>query len=193
LAKADSIAPDGVPILWGASLAGRPLPGRIATTDVFHDFARAASAHGISFFFFGGTEEVNAKAVATVRALYPELKIAGARHGYFAPQEEDRVIAEISATKPDIVWVGLGIPRQELFVARNLEKFVGATWVKTCGGLFDFLAGRVSRAPGWMQRMGLEWVYRVYLEPRRLFWRYFSTTPHALYRMVIATPRVHRK
>jgi N-acetylglucosaminyldiphosphoundecaprenol N-acetyl-beta-D-mannosaminyltransferase len=191
LAKADSIAPDGVPILWGARyIAGWAMPERIATTDVFHDFARAAEREGISFYLFGGTKEVNAQALARVRELFPNLKIAGARHGFFAQKDEAAVIAEIVATKPDIVWVGLGIPSQELFVARTLHLWKGVTWVKTCGGLFDFLAGRVSRAPEWMQRAGLEWVYRVWLEPRRLFWRYLTTTPHGLYRMLVATPRV---
>lgn len=189
LRKADSIAPDGASILWGAKyFAKRPLPERVATTDVFHNLACAAQDHDVSFYMFGASPEVNARAVATVKALYPRLRLVGSRHGYFASGEEDQVIADIVATKPDIVWVGLGVPRQEKFVARNLEKFRGVTWVKTCGGLFDFLGGRVSRAPQWMQDRGLEWLYRVVLEPRRLFWRYASTNGPALYLMFRDTP-----
>ena len=188
LQKADAIAADGMSIVWGARLfAGRRLPERVATTDLFHDIAMAAEANGLSIYMLGATADVNARAVSQVRALYPNLKIAGARDGYFSSEEEDDVVKAIIAAKPDVLWVGLGVPRQELFVARHLERFQGVTWVKTCGGLYDFLGGLRSRAPGWMRRNGLEWAYRAYLEPRRLLWRYLTTNIHAIYRMAIAS------
>jgi N-acetylglucosaminyldiphosphoundecaprenol N-acetyl-beta-D-mannosaminyltransferase len=188
LTKADAIAADGMSILWGARVfARRTIPERCSTTDLFHDIVRTAEEHGLSIFMFGATEEMNDRAVQRVRELYPRLKIAGRRHGYFKDEEEDRIVEEIVATKPDIVWVGLGVPRQEIFVARHLEKFQGVTWVKTCGGLYDFLAGLRSRAPAWMRRNGLEWAYRTILEPRRLFWRYATTNVHAIYRMAVAS------
>jgi exopolysaccharide biosynthesis WecB/TagA/CpsF family protein len=188
LAKADAIAADGMSVLWGARIfAGRSIPERAATTDLFHDIAKTAEDHGLSMFLFGATEEMNARAVEEVRRLYPRLKIAGSRNGYFQQGEEDRIIAEIVGTKPDIVWVGMGVPRQEIFVATHLEKFTGVTWVKTCGGLYDFLAGHHQRAPAWMRRSGLEWAFRTIKEPRRLFWRYATTNVHAIYRMAIAS------
>jgi exopolysaccharide biosynthesis WecB/TagA/CpsF family protein len=188
LAKADAIAADGMSILWGARVfAGRTIPERAATTDLFHDIVRTAEANGLSIYMFGATDEMNALAVERVRELYPRLRIAGRRHGYFKPDEEDAIVEAIAATQPDIVWVGLGVPRQEIFVARHLEKFQGVTWVKTCGGLYDFLAGLRTRAPAWMRGSGLEWAYRTMLEPRRLLWRYMTTNVHAIYRMAVAS------
>lgn len=188
LARADAIAADGMSVLHAAKLLGKThIPDRAATTDLFHDIARTAETAGMSIYFFGTTEEENRIAVENVRRLYPGLKVAGRRNGYFKAEEEDAVVDEINAARPDILFIGLGLPRQEAFVLRNIDKFQGVTWVKTCGGLFNFLSGSNSRAPQWMRNMGLEWVYRVALEPRRLFWRYLTTNSHALW--LIATKR----
>lgn len=173
---------DGMPLVfasrWRCPVA---LPERVATTDLFHDVAEAAIRRGASFYMLGGTPEALAKAVANVRRLYPALALVGARHGYFAPEEEDSVVAAIEAARPDILWVAMGVPREQEFAVRNLERLTRVGVVKTAGGLFDFLAGERSRAPAWMQKAGLEWLYRMLLEPRRLFVRYALTNPHAAY------------
>jgi len=187
-ARVDAIAADGVPIMMGAKwLHGVTIPDRAATTDLFHDLDRAAEAEGLSMFFLGATDAENAKAVEQVRARYPGLRIAGRHHGYFGQEDEDRIVAEVLAADTDILWVALGVPREDMFVARNLDRLVGLTWVKTCGGLFNFLSGTNSRAPRWMRDNGLEWLYRTMLEPRRLFWRYLTTNVHAMW--LIATRR----
>jgi len=179
---ADAIAADGMPILVAAKyLLNKPIADRAATTDLFHDIAAAAQDHGLSMYFLGATASQNAAAVAKVQALYPQLKIVGRHDGYFSPAEEDAVIADIQAAAPDILWVALGMPREDLFVVRNLDRLSGVTWVKTCGGLFNFLSGKNKRAPKWMRNYALEWLYRLWLEPRRLGWRYFTTNFHAIW------------
>lgn len=186
----DAIAADGVPVMWAARLiAGREIPDRAATTDLFHDLASAAEEADLSMYFLGAEEKENTAALANVRKLYPRLRIAGAHHGYFSEVEEPEIVQAIADVKPDILWVALGVPREDEFVLRNLQALQGVGWIKTCGGLFNFLSGLRSRAPGWMQRNGLEWVYRMSLEPRRLFWRYATTNVHAIYRILRYTPR----
>lgn len=180
--SADLLHADGMPLVFASRWRCRhPLPERAATTDLFHDVAREAVRRGASFYLLGARPNVLASALARVRALYPDLRIAGSRHGYVTPQEEEEVVAAIREAAPDILWVSMGTPREQAFVVRNRERLAGVGLAKTSGGLFDFLAGVRSRAPRWMQDSGLEWLYRLGLEPRRLFRRYAFTNPHALY------------
>lgn len=173
---------DGMPLVfasrWRCPVA---LPERVATTDLFHDVAEVAIRRRASFYMLGGTPAALAKAVANVRRLYPSLVLAGARPGYFGPEEEDAVVAEIEAARPDVLWVAMGVPREQEFAVRNLARLTHVGAIKTSGGLFDFLAGDRRRAPGWMRKAGLEWLYRMLLEPRRLLLRYALTNPHAAY------------
>jgi exopolysaccharide biosynthesis WecB/TagA/CpsF family protein len=186
--RADAVAADGVSVMWGARLFGRRrIPDRAATTDLFHDLARAAESEGLSMYFLGATPEENAAAVAAVRSRYPRLTIAGSHHGYFSRDEEESIVADIAASRSDVLWVALGVPREDLFVVRNFDRLQGIGWIKTCGGLFNFLSGQRSRAPLWMQRSGLEWVYRMALEPRRLAGRYVVTNIHSIWRMAVAS------
>lgn len=191
IARADAVAADGMSVLWGARLfAATRIPDRAATTDLFHDLAAAAERERLSMYFLGASAEENARAVAAVRARYPRLVIAGARDGYFSRDEEEAVVDAIVAARPDILWVALGVPNEDLFVARNLDRLRGIGWVKTCGGLLNFLSGLRSRAPRWMREAGLEWAYRLALEPRRLFWRYTVTNVHSIWRMAVASGRL---
>lgn len=179
---ADVIHADGMPLVIASRYrCGVALPERVATTDLFHDVAVEAVRRGASFYLLGATPEVLDEAVAAVRTLYPELMIAGSRHGYIAPEEEEAAVAEIRAARPDVLWISMGAPREQAFVVRHREGLSGVGVVKTSGGLFDFLAGARSRAPGWMQEGGLEWLYRLALEPRRLARRYAFSNPHAVY------------
>lgn len=173
---ADIIHADGQPMVVASRrYCKTPLPERVATTDLVHDTARLAEQQGGSFYFFGAKEDVNARAVARMSELYPKLKIAGRRNGYFKPEEEDAVVVEINAAKPDILWVCLGVPLEQQFICRNLSKLTNVGVIKTSGGLLDFLAGVNKRAPKWMQDYSLEWLYRTWLEPRRLGPRYLQT------------------
>ncbi len=178
---ADLIHADGTPLVFASRLFCRTaLPERVATTDLFHDVARIAPAHGARFFLLGATDSVVGQAVQRVRALYPELELCGYAGGYLRRHgDEEWIVERINQARPDILWLGLGAPRELEFALRHRDRLRAVGLIKTSGGLFDFLSGRNSRAPHWMQRAGLEWAYRTYLEPRRLAGRYLLTNPHA--------------
>lgn len=180
--SADQIVADGQPLVTASRFVCRTkLPERVATTDLFHDVAKRAEQHGTSVYFFGATAEVNARFVATIRRAYPRLNIAGASHGYLTGDALAAKIAEIDALAPDILWLGLGVPREQHFVRDHRAALANVGLIKTCGGLFDHLSGKVARAPRWLQHLGFEWLWRIAMEPRRLFWRYLTTNPVALY------------
>ena len=180
-AKADQISPDGMPMVFASKiLSGTPLPERVATTDLFHDVAKLASENDVSFFMLGADENANVAAFNNVKRMYPNLNIAGRRNGYFSQDEEADIIAHINELKPDILWVSMGVPREQYFISRNIDALTNVGVIKTSGGLFDFLSLRRSRAPNLMQSLGLEWAYRVILEPKRLGIRYALTNPKAL-------------
>lgn len=178
LGGADIVHADGGFLVTLSRLAKARIAERSATTDLIHDLARACSRKGLSFYLLGGTEDVNARCVARLKQIYPELIIAGRHHGFFNSIEP--VIADVEAAAPAILWLGLGKPREQI-LALELSDRLSATWIVTCGGCFDFVAGDASRAPRWMQRANLEWLYRLARDPKRLFWRYFTTSPHALW------------
>lgn len=191
LEDADVVHADGASVVVASRLRWRapePVAERSSTTDMIHDLALAAERHGLSFYLLGGAEEVNAGCAMRLSQLYPRLAIAGRRNGYFGPEEEAAVIAGINTAAPDILWVGLGKPAEQLFAARNKGR-LKAGWVITCGGCFNYVTGRYKRAPRWMQAAGLEWLHRMATEPRKLFWRYLVTTPHALWLLAVAPGR----
>jgi exopolysaccharide biosynthesis WecB/TagA/CpsF family protein len=180
--QADLISADGMSAVFVSRLmCPVPLPERVATTDAFHDAARLAVKTGTTFFFLGASEDINRAAVERMERQYPALRIVGRRHGYFSREDEPAIVDMLNRAAPDVLWLGLGVPLQQAFALRNRARLNGVGVIKTCGGLFDFLAGRRPRAPRWMQKSGLEWVYRAALEPRRLGWRYVTTNPKALY------------
>ncbi len=186
--EADIIHADGQPMVKASQLlAKHKLPERVATTDLVHNTAAMAQKEDVTFYFLGASQEVIDKAVANMQEKYPDLKFVGHRNGFIKPEEEDDVIAQINAAKPDILWIGMGVPLEQRFVSRNLERFTNVGVIKTSGGLFDFLSGRNSRAPQWMQDWGLEWAYRAWLEPKRLLWRYLTSNPHAVWLLLTKT------
>ena len=190
---ADLIHADGMPLVFASRLFYRtPLPERVATTDLFHDAARLAPQRRARFFLLGGTDSTIEQAAQRIRALYPDLELVGCRGGYMRTEEEARVIEDINSARPDILWLGLGVPREQEFAVRHRDQLCGVGLIKTSGGLFDFLSGKNSRAPDWMQHAGLEWAYRTYLEPRRLAGRYLLTNPHAALLLLTKTGGRHR-
>jgi len=183
---ADVIHADGMPIVKASKLLTRtPIRGRSATTDLFHDVAKVAQERNLSFFILGATEAQNQKAVAQIKTLYPKAKIVGRRNGYFSAEQSAEICAEIVASRADILWVGLGKPKQEIWCHQHREALTGVAVVKTCGGLYAFLAGDSPRAPYWMQKNGLEWLYRLLSDPKRLFKRYLVTNVKSAVRILI--------
>lgn len=179
--RADAIYADGMPMVFASRLFCRhPLPERVATTDLVHDVMAMAPRFGLRSFLLGGRPEVNAGALSALRRLYPEVPEIAGHHGYFDDRDEEAVVETIDRFAPDVLWVGLGVPKEQRFVLRHLDRLRHVGVIKTCGGLFDFLSGDRRRAPLLLQRIGLEWAWRAMLEPKRLGSRYLATNLTAL-------------
>jgi N-acetylglucosaminyldiphosphoundecaprenol N-acetyl-beta-D-mannosaminyltransferase len=185
---ADLIHADGMSLVFASRLlSSTPLPERVATTDLIYETAEIAESRSASFYFVGATDEVIEQAVTNMRHLYPRLRIVGYRDGYFGRDTEAKTIEEINDKKPDILWLGLGVPLEQMFAIRNRNRLRNVGLIKTSGGMFDFVSGKNSRAPDWIQAAGLEWAYRICVEPRRLAGRYATTNPHALFLLMTRT------
>jgi exopolysaccharide biosynthesis WecB/TagA/CpsF family protein len=188
--SADLIHADGMPLVFASKLKGRVrLPERVATTDLFHDVARLAETTGAGFYLLGSDPQGIKAAVGNIRAAYPKLRLVGWRDGYFGVDQEQAVVDQINAAAPDILWVGRGVPLEIAFAVRQRSRLTGVGLIKTAGGLFDYISGKNARAPEWVQASGMEWLYRLGLEPRRLFLRYALTNPHAAYLLLAQSGR----
>jgi N-acetylglucosaminyldiphosphoundecaprenol N-acetyl-beta-D-mannosaminyltransferase len=172
--SAHLIGADGVPLVWASRLLGNPLPGRVNGTDLMYRLLERANEKGYRIFFFGAEEEILRKVLERVRTEYPGVKIAGFHNGYFNPTDESTIVSKIRTAQADILFIGFGTPKKELWVKRYL-KAMGVPVVHGVGGSFDVLAGAIPRAPLWMQRNGLEWLFRLLREPRRMWRRYLVT------------------
>ncbi|HEY4075963.1 MAG TPA: WecB/TagA/CpsF family glycosyltransferase [Rhizomicrobium sp.] len=185
--QADIIHADGQAAVFASRLLTRtPIPERSATTDFIHDACKVAVSHGLRFFLLGATEEANGETARVLRQTYPGLQIVGRRHGYFSRDEEEEICDEINLTLPDVIWVGLSVPLEYEFAVRNRTR-LNAGWLVTCGGCYNFITGAYKRAPRWMQATGLEWLFRLAREPKRLFWRYAVTNPLAIFLLLTRT------
>ena len=174
LDRADLVVADGLPLVWLSRLLGTPLPERIAGIDVMYELLREANDKHYSVYFLGARLEVLQQVVKIVRRDYPGVRVAGYRDGYFAKGEEETVAEEIRDSRADIVFVAISPPKKEIF----LNKWRELMAVPIChgvGGSFDVFAGFTRRAPRWMQNSGLEWLYRLIQEPRRMWKRYLVT------------------
>lgn len=169
--EAHLVTADGQAVVWAARLLGHRLPERVAGTDLMQALLARAARRDYTVYFLGATDAVVRACVARARALYPALRIAGYRDGYFRPDEESAVVAAIRDAKPDILFLGFGTPAKEYFMHRH-HRALGVPFVMGVGGSFDVFAGVVARAPRWMQRAGLEWAFRLGQEPRRMWRRY---------------------
>jgi exopolysaccharide biosynthesis WecB/TagA/CpsF family protein len=170
-------------------MTSTPIPERSATTDFIFDAAAEAAEAGLSFYLLGGSEEINARCSAILKARYPGLHIAGRRHGYFSPDEEEAVCEDINRSGADVVWTGLSVPLEYEFATRNKHR-LNVAWIVTCGGCFNFVTGAYRRAPLFLQKSGFEWLFRLMLEPRRLFLRYLVTNPIALAMLLMKTAAI---
>jgi len=172
--ESDIVGIDGMGILWGSRLLGLKAPERVAGIDLLKEILDLCGRKGFKPFFLGATDGVLQKMMSNLRADHPNLQIAGWHNGYFGPEENPRVVESIRRSGADCLFLGLPTPRKERLLARYKDEF-GVPFIMGVGGSFDVLAGEIGRAPPWMQDAGLEWFYRLYQEPRRMFWRYFST------------------
>lgn len=170
--ECDLINADGMPVVWASRLLGKPLKERVTGVDLFEALMARAAEKGWRVFLLGAREEVVSGVAHLYPARYPGLTLAGYRNGYWKPEDEDRVVAEIAATRPDILFVAISSPKKEAFLARY-QAAMKVPFAMGVGGTFDVAVGLVKRAPVWMQKAGLEWFYRFLQEPRRMFRRYF--------------------
>jgi N-acetylglucosaminyldiphosphoundecaprenol N-acetyl-beta-D-mannosaminyltransferase len=165
--EADLVTPDGAGVLLGARLLGRPLIERVSGVDLSREICRMAAQDGFSVYLLGAAPGVANAAAEKLREACPGLRIAGTHHGYFDPSEDGEVAAAVRASGAKALLVGIGIPRQEKFIRDHLNE-LGVCVAMGVGGTFDVLSGRVKRAPAWMQRHGLEWLYRLARDPRKI-------------------------
>ncbi len=175
--------PDGMPLVWALRRLGRPGQQRVYGPDLLLAFAdRAARAGGLSSYFYGGAEGVAEAVGRTLAARFPGLQIAGAESPPFrplTPEEDQAAVDRINASGAHVLWVGLGAPKQEEWMARHAGRIQPV--MVGVGAAFDFVAGRKPQAPRWMMSAGLEWLYRLAVEPRRLWKRYLVHNPHFLW------------
>lgn len=177
LLRADLSLPDGVGLLLGARILGTPLKERVTGVDTVTRVAALAAERGYRLYLLGAAPGVAEEAAQRLAQANPGLAIAGTYAGSPAPEEEDAIVARITAAAPDVLFVAYGAPKQDLWIARNLER-LGVPLAMGIGGAFDFIAGRAKRAPLWMQRMGLEWLHRLIHQPWR--WRRMLALPRFL-------------
>jgi len=179
LLDADIATPDGMPVVWGLRAAGRTGQDRVDGPSFMQRALQHGVVHGWSHFFYGSTEETLGKLVEATRRIAPGVSIAGSFSPPFrTPTDDDvRIAAEqIKESGADLVWVGLGMPKQELWM-RGIRHLVPGVALLGVGAAFDFIAGTTPRSPAWMQSAGLEWLHRLSLHPRRLWRRYLFNNP----------------
>jgi N-acetylglucosaminyldiphosphoundecaprenol N-acetyl-beta-D-mannosaminyltransferase len=177
--RADLVVPDGMSVVWTSRLAGLGLPERVTGVDLMVRLLEAASEHGLSIYLLGAQPAIVRELARRCRAAYPGLSVAGFRDGYFAPGDHAAVIADVRRSAPHMLFVGMPSPFKETWCEENREA-LGVPVMLGVGGTFDVLAGHVRRAPRPVQAAGLEWAWRLAMEPRRLWRRYlFGNTEYA--------------
>lgn len=174
VADSGLITADGQSVVWAARLLGTHLPERVAGIDLMQRLLAAADREGYRVYVLGARSEVLRTALDRLRAQYPSLTIAGARDGYYSDSEVAEVCEGIRAARPDILFIAMSSPRKEHFLGEHGET-LGVPFAMGVGGSIDVIAGLTRRAPRLLQRLGLEWAYRLAQEPRRLASRYFKT------------------
>jgi len=181
LSQADILLPDGIGIVLAAKILGLDLNERVAGSDLFQGLSeKANNSGGLKYFFLGSTDEVLKKIAKRLSEDYPNITICGVLSPPFKSEfsEEDNVemIDMINKAKPDVLWVGLTAPKQEKWIYQNKDK-LDVPLMGAIGAVFDFYAGTIKRSPEWVCKMGLEWLPRLFREPRRLFKRNFISSP----------------
>ncbi|MEH6446277.1 MAG: WecB/TagA/CpsF family glycosyltransferase [Oceanospirillaceae bacterium] len=179
--SADLVHADGQSIVtFSKWLKGKEfIPERTATTDMIHDIPNMFAGN-VKHFLLGGKKDIVEKSAMIMSKQYNNFEVVGSQDGYFTIDQEQVVIDKINQAKCQVLWVGLGKPKEQEFCIRNKDK-LNVPVIISCGGCYNFITGDYSRAPQWMQDKGLEWAYRVLTSPKQLLWRYLTTNPHAIY------------
>ncbi len=170
----DFTVADGMSVVWALRALGQPVPERVAGIDLMAQLLTAAGKQGMRVYFLGARQNVLAKLIERCRNQYPGLQIAGYHDGYFGPEDHAAIIEDIRASKPDMLFVGMPSPFKETWVEQHRER-LDVPLILGVGGSFDVLAGFVKRAPVTFQSLGLEWLWRLLMEPRKLWKRYLAT------------------
>jgi N-acetylglucosaminyldiphosphoundecaprenol N-acetyl-beta-D-mannosaminyltransferase len=177
--RAGLVTPDGMPLVWLSRLQGFHHVERVYGPDLMLALCERLAAKGYRHFFYGGAEGVPEQLASVLQKRFPGLQVAGTFSPPFrslTADEDDRIVQMINAAAPDIVWVGLSTPKQKRWMAGHRERLTAPVLIGV-GAAFDFLTGRKPQAPRWMQRAGLEWLFRLLTEPRRLWRRYLINNP----------------
>lgn len=180
--SSDIINPDGQAVVWASKFLGQPLRERVAGIDLMQNLVKLADEKNYKVFFFGAKEEVVKGVVDKYSEMYSSEIIAGYRNGYFAKDEEESIAKQIASSGADILFVAISSPTKEIFL-NKYKHIIDTPFIMGVGGSFDVVAGKVSRAPLWMQKAGLEWFYRFLQEPRRMWKRYLVTNTLFIYYM----------
>jgi N-acetylglucosaminyldiphosphoundecaprenol N-acetyl-beta-D-mannosaminyltransferase len=181
--SADLVCTDGMPLVWTCRLRGAPEAERVAGPDVMLSLCDLGRKLGLRHFFFGGRPGTAVALASAMRARFPGLEVVGTYAPPFRPptaDEDAAAVALIGAATPDVLWIGLGSPKQDLWAASHAEH-LQLPVVLAVGAAFDFNSGQLRRAPRWMRRAGLEWLFRLAMEPSRLWRRYLTTNLRFLY------------
>ncbi len=165
---------DGAGVILGAKFLGINIPQRVTGIDLMEKLIEFSSQKGYKVYFFGAKEEIVSSVVKIYAEKYPTLCIAGFRNGYYEDADEENVAAEIEASDADILFVAMGSPKKEFFLNKYSQK-IGIPFTMGVGGSFDVVAGKVKRAPQWIQKIHSEWIFRLIQEPKRMWKRYFVT------------------
>lgn len=182
LSESDRVFADGIGVHIGCGMLGLAMHDNLNGTDLFPRICELAQAENLSIYLLGAAPGVTDQVVANILLDYPNLRIAGHRDGYFSTEQNSDVVAQINKSEANILLVAMGAPRQEAWIAENREQLrVGLAM--GVGGLFDFVSGNTPRAPLWMREIGLEWTYRLYQEPGRMWRRYILGNPLFIYRI----------
>ena len=164
---ADLVTPDSAGVVWALRREGHPISARVSGVDIVDHVCEMSADTGWRIYFLGAAPGVAEEAAERMRLRRPGCNIVGARHGYFPPESDEVVAAEIAEARPDILFVAMGIPRQEKFI-RATESIIGAKVAMGVGGTFDVFSGRVRRAPRLLQGMRMEWMWRLAQNPKKI-------------------------
>jgi len=178
--NSDIINADGQAVVWASKFLNQPLPERVAGIELMQNLVKLAHEKQYKVFFLGAKEEIVKSVVDKYSDAYSSNIIAGYRNGYFNKNEEENIALHIANSKADILFVAISSPTKEIFL-NKYKNLINTAFIMGVGGSFDVVAGKVSRAPLWMQKYGLEWFYRFLQEPRRMWKRYLYTNSVFLY------------
>jgi N-acetylglucosaminyldiphosphoundecaprenol N-acetyl-beta-D-mannosaminyltransferase len=189
VANSDVVSIDGMGIVWGARCIGLPAKVRVTGIDLLTELLAVCAEEGFRPYVLGATPQTSEQVAERVREKYPSIRFAGVRDGYFAADEEKQVVDAIRSSGADCLFIGMPTPRKERFLATYRDE-LNVPFIMGVGGAFDVLAGQIRRAPARIQQLGLEWFFRIYQEPGRMWWRYAKT--NTLFAGILAQAIVHQ-